>query len=175
MSEIKENNKMENFIIDNDSKAEWALKKIKKEQEEYTRLKKLIDEASEELKEKEEQIKKNFENKTSYLTSKLAEYFDSIPLEAKKNTKTQQTYKLLTGTLIKKKETIKLIPDKEELIEWLESNSKNEFIKTKKEVDWENLKKCAIVKNNNIIDTETGLIIKGIKIINYPEEFKLKF
>ncbi len=76
---IKENSDENNeFIIDNDEKAEWALKKIAEERKEAQRYidvcRSMILEYEEKIRKEEERLNK----KTSYLESKLQEYFLSV-------------------------------------------------------------------------------------------------
>ena len=85
------------FIIDNDSKAEWALKKIKAAQDEHDRLIALADEEEDRLKVKRAKIDSKLETDTSYLKFLLSKYIDTVTC---KETKTQKSYQLLTGKKI---------------------------------------------------------------------------
>ena len=71
------------FVIDSDVKADWAIKIIKQEQAEQERLVNIIDEEIEILKAKRERIADN--SKTAFLQGKLAQYFESIAAENKKD------------------------------------------------------------------------------------------
>jgi len=88
------------FKIDNDQKAEWALAKIREEQAEAMRIMNVCKEHDIALRRTdEEKQKKIFEKKTAYLRSQLEQYFDSVE---KRRTKTQEVYKLPSGTLRRK-------------------------------------------------------------------------
>jgi hypothetical protein len=67
------------FIIDSDSKADWACKVIRSEQAEAERLINAIDEEIAMLNEKKKLIEGQFETKTAYLKSKLQMYFRVLP------------------------------------------------------------------------------------------------
>ena len=160
------------FTIDNDRTAEWALKKIREEKEEYDRIKALADEVIAEAAHKAEQAKKRFEANSSFLTSKLAQYFEAVP---KKATKTQETYRLLSGTLVRKFGGTKAEPDKEKLATWLKANGYNDYIKTVEEPKWGEFKKLVNLEGSIATITDTGEIVEGITLIDTPPEFKVKF
>lgn len=160
------------FTIDNDKTAEWALKKIREEKEEYDRIKALADEVIAEATFKAEQARKRFEANSSFLTSKLAEYFEKVP---KKATKTQESYRLLSGTLVRKFATTKATPDKEKLAAWLKANGYTDYIKTVEEPKWGDFKKLVNLDGSIATIADTGEIVEGITLTEQPPEFKVKF
>ena len=116
----------EGFTIDNDKTANWAIKKIKEEQEEHARLQAIIDDELAELTKKQEEINKRLENKTAYLKSLLYLYFEKVP---HKETKTQSSYKLLDGSLVFKKPSISIVrPDNDQLVAYLESTGREDLV-----------------------------------------------
>jgi len=165
--EIEENN---DFTIDNDSKAEWALSIIKAEKADRDRLIAVCEEKIKEYQEKIEQFKKRFENRTSYLVSLLNQYFQTVP---KKKTKTQETYKLPSGTLKLKLPSIEYQRDDAKLVEWLKSSGMNEFIQVKEAPKWAELKKRVIVSGDKVI-TEDGEIVEGIAVVEKPARFEVE-
>lgn len=149
------------FVIDSDIKAEWAIKIIKQEQAEQERLINIIDEEIEILKAKRERIADN--NKTSFLQGKLAQYFESIAKENKKDLKTCIKYKLASGELVYKKPQVKYERDNDKIISWLTENNKFEYIKTNPSVDWSELTKTEFFKD-----------IDGITEIMTEAKFEVK-
>lgn len=160
------------FTIDNDKLAEWALKKIREEKEEFERIKALAEEVIAEANFKIEQAKKRYEANSSFLTSKLAEYFERVP---KKATKTQETYRLLSGTLVRRFATVKPTPDKEKLAQWLKTNGYTDYIKTIEEPKWGEFKKLLNTEGNIPIIKDTGEIVEGVALVENPPEFKIRF
>jgi len=160
------------FTIDNDKLAEWALKKIREEKEEFERIKALAEEIIAEANFKIEQARKRYEANNAFLTGKLAEYFEKVP---KKATKTQETYRLLSGTLIRKFTTVKPTPDKEKLTQWLKANGYTEYIKTIEEPIWGEFKKLISTEGNIPIIKDTGEIVEGVTLVETPPEFKIRF
>lgn len=158
------------FIIDDDKKAEWALKKIAEEREETQRYisvcKSMILEYSKRIQKEEEKLSK----KTSYLESKLQQYFQSVK---HKKTKTQKTYKLPSGTLRLKYQQPRFERDEEKLINWLKENQFQNFIKIKETPNWIELKKNIKISGSKAV-SEDGQIIEGIKIIEKSPVFEIE-
>jgi len=167
-----ENTPTPEFTIDNDKLAEWALKKIREEKEEFERIKALAEEIIAEANFKIEQARKRYEANSAFLTGKLAEYFEKVP---KKATKTQETYRLLSGNLIRKFATVKPTPDKEKLTQWLKANGYTEYIKTIEEPIWGEFKKLISTEGNLPIIKDTGEIVEGVTLVETPPEFKIRF
>lgn len=124
------------FVIDSDSKADWALSIIKQEQDEQQRLLNSIDEQIEILKAKRERIAEN--DKCRFLKGKLNEYFESIQ-DGKREMKTCIKYKLANGELVYTKPKTGYKRDDDKIITWLSEHNKFEFIKTNPTIDWKEL------------------------------------
>jgi len=160
----------EPFRIDNDEKAEWAISKIREEQAEAMRIinvcKSMIMHYEEQMKKAEE----NFEKKTAYLRSQLEQYFDSVK---KRRTKTQEVYKLPSGTLRRKYPKPEFKRDEDKLVAWLKERNMNDYIKVKETVDWANLKKSINVVGNKVID-ENGEVVEGITVVERTPVFEVE-
>lgn len=159
------------FVIDNDSKAEWALKKIKEAQDEHDRLLALVIEEEQLLQAKKEQIDKRLDNTTAYLRSLLLSYMETVKC---KETQTQRSYQLLTGKLIRKKGTIDFVRDEEKLLAWTQAN-KPDLVKAKYSVDWNTLKKTLTVTPKGEVITEEGELLDCITTEQKPDKFEIKF
>lgn len=96
------------FRITDDRCADWAIRKIAEERSEYNRLKELADQQKAAIEEKVEAARRRMENGTAFLTSCLADFFNTVP---HKTTKTTEKYRLLSGTLTLKKGTVKATVD----------------------------------------------------------------
>ena len=159
------------FCVDNDSKAEWAIKKIKEAQDEHDRLLALVIEEEQLLQAKKEQIDKRLDSDTAYLRSLLMAYMESVKC---KETQTQKSYQLLTGKLIRKKGTIDYIRDEEKLLEWTKQN-KPDLVKAKYSVDWSTLKKTLTVTPKGEVITDDGELLDCITTEVKPDKFEIKF
>lgn len=165
----------ESFVIENDKTADWAITQIQEAEAERDRLIKLAESQIDDLNNKIEELKAKCENDTAYLKSLLSMYFDTVKA---KETKTQKSYKLLAGTLVFKKPTTKIIHNDDKLLEYLEENDGNDYIKLKKSIDWAEFKKTlAVSDNGEIVDTELGTVIpkEACAIEDVPGSFTIKY
>lgn len=165
----------DNFKIDNDKTADWAITQIHEAENERDRLIKLAQDQINDLTAKIQELTDKCDNSTAYLKSCLIEYFQTIE---PKETKTQKSYKLLSGTLVFKKPSTKIVHDDEKLLEYLENNDGNDFIKIKKSVDWAEFKKQLKVSDDGeIIDTGLGVVLTNdvCAIEEVPASFNIKY
>ena len=116
------------FVIDSDTKAEWALKKIAEARKDCAGWVAWYEE-------KIRQIKEQTEFDTANLEAMLAQYFDTVP---HKKTKTQEIYALPGGKLILKKQNAEFNykEHQDETIAWLKKTGGESYIKVKEELDW---------------------------------------
>ena len=163
------------FIIKDDKTADWALAQIAEAEQERDRLIDLANAKILELNQDIEKFTKRCEDSTGYLKSLLYDYFRTVK---PKNSKTQASYKLISGTLIFKKPSVKIIHNDDKLLEYLKNNEGTDFIKVKESVDWAGFKAVLTInENEEIIDTGLGTIIpKDVcDLEEVPGEFKIKF
>lgn len=162
----------EQFTIDSDIKCEWAIKKIKEATAEADRLKAIIVAEREELDRKETEIDEKLKHETSYLKGLLFEYFGKV---VHKKTKTQESYKLLSGSLIYKLPTTKIAkPDDDELVKYLETNAPI-YVETVKKAAWGEYKKSlSIAEDGSVVDTATGEVVDFIKTEESEGSFDIK-
>lgn len=151
----------EEFVVDTDAKAAWALQKIREARADRDRWVKWYTD-------KIEEIKAQTDFDTMNLERMLAEYFATVP---HKKTKTQESYALPDGKLILKRQNAEFKRDDKAVIEWLKKQEDGgKFIKVKEELNWDGLKKETAVFNGNVVDTN-GEIIPGITVIDRPDKF----
>lgn len=163
----------EKFKVADDKTADWALRQIKADNDEFERLDKLAADQIAELNEKRKELKEKYGKKTSYLRSLLCEYFMSVP---HKSTKTQETYKLLSGSLVMKKASQKIIHDDEKLLAYLDQFEDSEnYIKVERSIKWSEFKKELEIMDGKVVDKETGEIVDGCAVEEIPVSFDIKF
>lgn len=167
---IEEETETSDFAIETDEMAEWALKKVLAAKKEKERLSDLIDKEREALDRKQEEIDKRYENDTSYLIFKLNEYFQKVE---HKETKTQESYQLLSGKLVFKKPTQKMEQQKEALLEWCKVNAP-EYVRTEQSVEWGQIKKCMKIVGDAVIYDTTGEIVSGVTVSETAGTFDVK-
>ena len=159
-------------IID-DGAADWALKKIKLEKDEHDRIVALAQQEIARLTDQIAKADRRYEQNTSFLTSMLAEFFETVP---HKKTKTgTESYRLLNGQLVKKPAAIKLQPDDEKLVTWLRAAGREDLIKVEEKAMWGELKKKLEMVGTVAMMPDTGEIIEGIDVVEVPPAFSVKF
>lgn len=166
----------EEFKIENDKAADWALIQIRDREDERDRLITLAQEKIQELTTMIKDIEEKCDNDTKYLKSCLASYFETV--KPSTDTKTQKTYKLLSGSLVFKKPSFKITHNDELLLGYLKNNDGADYIKVKETVDWAGFKKNLTVNDDGeVIDTELGVVLNpdvcGIEEV--PASFDIKF
>lgn len=149
------------FTVDDDSKAEWCLRKIREANDEAERMQEWYTEQM-------RRILKRRDARVSFFEGKLESYFAIVP---KRETKTQKTYSLPGGKMILKKQSPEFERDDKLVLAWLNANEEKKFIKIKEAVDWAELKKTLEICGNEAVFTETGEIIPGISVTERPEKF----
>lgn len=162
----------EGFVVDTDAKANWALKKIKEEEGERDRLLAIIDEERKDLSKKEEKIRSKCDTSTGWLRMQLMNYFYTVP---HKETKTQESYKLLDGSLVFKKPAVAIVkPDNDRLVAYLESAGREDLIETKKTAAWGEYKKTLTIADDGQVVSEDGEILDFIEVEEKAGEFNVK-
>jgi len=169
----KENN---HFLIDNDQKANWALRKIrhlkqkKKENNDFANteieeIQKEIDEINQWLESKNDSL----DNDIEYMEGLLRVYAEQL----KDDDPELKTHKLPFGQLQFRKQRDKWRYDNNKLLEFADKNLKD-TIKIKKQVDKRKLKKKIRVVGSKAVVADTGELIEGIEVIKRGEKFKVK-
>ena len=167
------NETKEAWVVDNDEKAEWAIKMIRKEAEEHDRLMALAAAEQERLNKRIAEIDKAYEDGTAWLKHQLSQYFETVP---HKSTKTMEKYALLSGTLVRKKGGIEYKRDDAALLNWLAGSKLDQYIKVKQDVDWKELKaRTSVTEDGMVIFDDTGEIIDGVTAAQKPDTFDIAF
>lgn len=164
-AEIAEEAGDERFVIDDDAKADWAVRKIKEAEAEIVSWRSYYKDAL-------EKIEKRQQNRIEYLKHMLAGYFGTVKTH---DTKTQSSYDLPSGKLIRKIPGPKFDTDDAILVPWLKENGLTDFVKTeiKEKAAWGDLKKTVSI-NGTAVVTEDGEIVPGVTVIPQEPTFEIK-
>lgn len=153
------------FEVKDDAAAEWCMKKIRDAQDE---VKKWEAHYAEQLK----KVKDAAEDDIAYFSALLEEYFDTLPHKA---TKTQESYALPGGKLIRKKQQPKFTTDDEALVPWLEANAMDGLVKVTKSANWAELKNgVTVTPDGQHVATADGEIVPGVTVEQRPDVFKVE-
>ena len=164
----------EQWKITSDAEAEWLIDKVNEELFEINRFELSLTNKIELLKERLEKVKKEKENKISRRDSYLLRYFEEIPEELKKKSKTMEKYRLPSGEIIKKYPAPEFKRDNDTLVNWLKENKINNYIEVKESAKWADLKKATKTIGSSVILEETGEIIEGIEVIERAPTLEFK-
>ena len=159
MSELQ-NIATEEFVIDTDAKAEWALKKIAEARSDRDAWVKWYED-------KIAEIKAQTDFNTMNLERMLADYFATVP---HKKTKTQESYSLPGGKLVMKLQNPEFKRDDKTVIEWLKANQFTDFVKVEEKLSWADLKAATAIFEGHIV-TEDGEIVPGVDVIEREPKF----
>ena len=162
--EMIEEQQQEAFTIDNDQKADWALRKIAEADAELARM-------QDWYKQQLEAAQQRHDDRVAFFTGLLVEYFGKVPV---KDTKTTQKYALPSGELVltKEKQDFKAT-DPAILLGWCQENDPT-LVAVELKPAWAEIKKRLTTTDAGIVDTETGLIVEGVELITKPEQFQAK-
>ena len=173
--EKSKNENEERFVIDNDSKANWALRKVRHMKKKQEKNEKLAEEQIEKIQKEIDEIEhwlekenEKIQNNIDFMKSKLKYY----AMELKDENPDLKTHSLPFGALKFRKKRPKWNYDDDKLLEFTENNLE-EAVKVKKKVDKRKLKKKAEVVGNKAVLKDTGEIIEGVSVVQRPEKFKI--
>lgn len=159
----------ERFKIENNDQANWALRKISKIRKQRTEIKDISDL---EIHRIEMWRNKNFEDldkEEQYFLNLLRDYHSMILYEDPK----RKTLDLPAGKCRFRAQPPEFKQDPERLLEWLERNKLDAFIRVKKEPAWGELKKLVKVHNGQVV-METGEIVEGVTAEEHGLSFRVE-
>lgn len=157
-------NASEPFRVTDDKSAEWCIRKIREAQAEKQRWRDYYAE-------QQRKIDQEADGTISYFEALLADYFDMVP---HKRTKTQESYQLPGGKLVRKQQAPEYQRDEASLLPWLKQNAP-ELVKVTETPDWAALKnQLVIATDGETVATEDGEIVPGVKAVQRPEVFRVE-
>ena len=149
------------FSIADDKQADWAIRKIKEAREDTAKWRAYYADQF-------AKIEKANAATEDYFLALLESYFAKVPHKA---TKTQESYMLPSGKLVRKAQNPTYERDEEALLAWAHASCQD-VIRTKESVSWEQLKKRVTWSpDGEAINGDTGEIIPGVKAIQRDPVF----
>lgn len=155
----------DHFCIADDKQADWAIRKIKEAREDTAKWRAYYaDQIA--------KIEKANASTEDYFLALLENYFAKVPHKA---TKTQESYMLPSGKLVRKAQNPTYERDDDALIAWAHASCPD-VIRTKESVSWEQLKKRVTWSpDGEAINPDTGEIIPGVKAVQRDPLFHVIF
>jgi hypothetical protein len=160
----------EGWKVTDDGAAEWALVKLREEENESKRI---VDQCQAQIDFYQSRIRQEQErlnHSTGFLKAQLLEYFGTVP---HKKTKTQESYKLPSGTLKLKYPKPEYQHDDKVLLKYLQDNDMRSCIKTVQSPKWGEIRKTLVPYGDKAV-TPDGEILEGVKVVYRPSEFKVE-
>ena len=157
------------FIIDDDNKADWALRKIAESKNEIYKISYFADSEINRIEDWERKEKEKYESSIDYFTGLLAEYAS----QKRKQNSDFKSQSLPAGRIRFKKQQPKWNVDKEKVVKSIKSTGRDDLIRIKEEPSMNDIKKAFIVVDGQAIDEETGQVIEGIKVEDREDKFEV--
>ena len=160
------------LLVKNKSDADFYLRQINKLKQQKEEINEFVDQEIERqlrlYQEYREDRMRPLDNQIAFYENALKTFAMNEYAETNK-----KTIKLPNGTLAIKKQQPKYVYNDEQVLEFLQENNYKDYIRTKAEVNKKDLKKNAIVNNNNelVID---GKIVPGVVVIPQEDKFEVK-
>ncbi len=172
---VENNESDQGFVIDDDLKATWCMRKIRHMKEKKRENKELAEEQIAEIKKEIAEVEAwlesengKLDNSIGFMESKLEHYARQL----KEDDPELKTHKLPFGTLKFRAQRPKWEYDDGRLLEFSEANLL-EVVKIEKKVDKRELKKRLDIVGGRAVVKDTGQIVEGIEIIDRPEKLKI--
>ena len=160
------------LLVKNKSDADFYLRQINKLKQQKEEINEFVDQEIERqlrlYQEYREDRMRPLDNQIAFYENALKTFAMNEYAETNK-----KTIKLPNGTLAIKKQQPKYVYNDEQVVEFLQENNYKDYIRTKAEVNKKDLKKNAIVNNNNelIID---GKVVPGVRVIPQEDKFEVR-
>ena len=160
------------LLVKNKSDADFYLRQINKLKKQKEEINEFVDQ---EIERQLRLYQEYREDRMRPLDSQIAFYENALKTFAMNEyaETNKKTIKLPNGTLAIKKQQPKYVYNDEQVLEFLQENNYKDYIRTKAEVNKKDLKKNAIVNNNNelVID---GKVVPGVTVIPQEDKFEVK-
>ena len=160
----------EGFKVDDDQKANWALRKIKQMQEQIKENNDLADAEIDKIERWRNTENEKAEADIEYFQSLLAEY----AITKREQDPKFKSLKLPNGRFGFRKRPAKWQYDDEAVIAQLKESKLTDFVRVKEEINKRDLRQFVKVEGDKVINPETGEIIEGINVLEQGEKFNVK-
>lgn len=160
----------DSFIVDSESKADWALRKIREAEARIAQVQQFAQKRIDEINAWVDKITANEQRSIEYFSG-LLEVYHRKQFEANPRLK---TIKLPSGELQIRKAQPQYARDDEKLVAWLKVRYP-ELVKVKETPDWSEAKKRFQIAGRRLVDPDTGELVDGVEVYE-PEAptFKVK-
>lgn len=159
----------ESFQIDDEQKANWALRKIKQLQEQQKENEVLAQAEMDKIETWVQQEYDKAQNSIDYFQGLLAKY----AMKQREINPDFKSQKLPYGRIRFVKQRPQYKYDDDLLVESLKKQGETELIRIKETPDKTAIKKKFVVHNGGLVNPETGEKVDGVKVIERDEKFEV--
>ncbi len=163
-------------IISNDFEADKALQEIQAKRAEIERLRSIANSEIEEIRSTFEAHEATIGASIQDTLNALELYFSTLP--EVHTTKTQDSYKLLHGKLVRKRGAVKYERENSEaLADWLVSSGYSNFTETKLVPRWNEFKKLGLTADPEtgvVTVAGTGEVVQGVIAVKTLDTFDVR-
>ena len=159
----------EEFVIDTDNKADWAVRKIKEARANYKRIEDIAMAQIDEIEAKLTERRKRMANQVDSLMAMLAVYYEQAG--PTKTTKTQSKRELFSGSLVLKKQQPEFVRDEADMIPWAKQTAP-ELVRVEEKINWADLKKQITLSGEDVLFD--GEVVPGVKAYARPDQFEVQ-
>ena len=161
----------EDWMPTNDREAEWCISIIKKADAEYEKM-------QQHYQKQLETAKQEHDTTINRMHGMLKHYLVQMrEMGVTKQTKTQISYKLPSGTIKLKEGGTEYKRDQEAMLNWLKAEKLSAYIKTEvvQTAKWADLKKaCKELPDGSMVYEVTGEIVPGVQGVHKPDVFVIE-
>ena len=159
--------RQERTDVYDDYTADKALERLEQAKKDFDRAKEIGLRRIEEITAQMQAAEERYQKIAQPLQKELEAYMRKADC---RETKTRYSYQLLSGKVILKKPTQKLVPDRKALVEYLQESGLTDYLKLTPEPAWGEYKKRLKIVGDTVIDTDTGEVVPAVAVEDVPEE-----
>ena len=161
--------KNDSFVVDDENKANWTLRKIKQYKDKIADNNALAQAEIDKIERWNNEVNEQAQSSIDYFTSLLTSYALNKRAEDPKF----KSLKLPNGRIGFRKSQPKWVYDNEKVIETLEKANLTDFIRVTKAPSKAEIKKAFEVVGDKVVNPDTGEVIEGIEIEPQDDKFNL--
>ena len=170
LAEVLEDERIDDgFIVDNDEKANWVLRKVASARQEHARQTTNIRAEIERLNAINTRADHWVEQEEARLLAMLMPYTQTVR-EKGRSTKTQTTYALPHGKIKIKHAAVKL-EKTDDLLPYLKETGQTGFIRVKEEPAWSDIKSTLSIVDGQVVTADGEIFERGVAVVEMPEAF----
>lgn len=159
----------ESFVIQDDSSANWALRKIKQAKQQKEDNNALAIAEIEKINAWNKLENEKVQQDIDYFQGLLAAY----ALKKREENPKFKSQKLPNGRIRFKKQQPNYVYDDDTLLESLKNSGRTDLIKVKETPDKASIKKAFVAQEGSLIDPDTGEFIDGVTVVEREDKFEV--